>query len=58
MKKRNKRSQITTSNVIGAVVFALLMTALIVFAMYYDPNKQYSNSFFDDVSEFMKWRNE
>jgi hypothetical protein len=35
--------------------FAALMAFLIVFAMYYDPGKQYSNSFFDDVSDVMKW---
>ncbi|MCW8853474.1 MAG: hypothetical protein OQK76_05405 [Gammaproteobacteria bacterium] len=56
MKKRKKHSQVTAGNIIGAIFFAILMTALIVFAMFYDPNKHYSNSFFDDVSEFMKSR--
>lgn len=56
MKKRKKQNQVTLSSIIGAILFAVLMTGLIVFAMYYDPSKQYSNSFFDDVSEAMKWR--
>lgn len=56
MKKRKKRSKVTASSVIGAIFFALLMTALIVFAMFYDPSKQYSNSFFNDVADFMQWR--
>jgi len=55
MKKRRKNKDLTVSRVIAAVLFAVLMASLIVFTMYYDPNKQYSNSFFDDVSTIMKW---
>ena len=56
MKKRRKNRDLTVGRVISAVVFAVLMSTLIVFAMYYDPNKQYSNSFFDDVSQVMTWQ--
>jgi len=55
MKKCKKRSQVTASSIIGAIFFGVLMTALIVFAMFYDPNKHYSNSFFDDVATFMQY---
>jgi len=55
MKKRRKNKDLTVGRVIAAVLFAVLMATLIVFTMYYDPNKQYSNSFFDDVSTVMKW---
>ena len=41
--------------IISAVIFAVLMTFLIVYAMYYDPGKEYSNSFFDDVAKTMQW---
>ena len=58
MKKRKKRSKVTASSIIGAIFFGVLMAALIVFAMFYDPNKHYSNSFFDDVATFINAGNE
>lgn len=58
MKKRKKRSQVTAGSIFGAIFFAVLMTALIVFAMFYDPDKNYSNTFFDDVATFMQYREE
>ena len=54
--KRKKHSEITLGRVIGAIIFAVLMTLLVVYAMYYDPNKEFSNSFFDDVSNAVRWR--
>jgi hypothetical protein len=56
MKKRRKNKDLTLGRVISAIIFAVLMSALIVFTMYYDPSKQYSNSFFDDVSKVMNWQ--
>ena len=58
MKKRKKRSQVTAGSIIGAIFFGILMTALIVFAMFYDPSKHYSNTFFDDVATFMQYSEE
>jgi len=56
MPKFKKHSEVTVGRVIGAIIFALLMTFLIVYAIYYDPDKEFSNSFFDDVSNAVKWR--
>jgi len=55
MIKRRKNKDLTLGRIISAILFAILMAALIVFAMYYDPSKQYSNSFFDDVSKVMSF---
>ena len=55
MKKRKKNKDLTLSRFIAIVLFAVLMTSLIVFTMYYDPSKQYSNTFFEDVSNVIKW---
>jgi len=55
MKKRRKNKDLTVGNVISAILFATLLSALIVFAVYYDPEKQFSNSFFDDVAKVMQW---
>jgi len=55
VKKRRKSNDLTVGRIISAIIFAILMAFLIVFTIYYDPEKQYSNSFFDDVSETMKW---
>ena len=55
MKKYRKNRDLTPGRIIAAILFAVLITSLIVFALYYDPNKQYSNSFFEDVSETIKY---
>ncbi|MDH5765514.1 MAG: hypothetical protein OEZ38_05805 [Gammaproteobacteria bacterium] len=54
MNKPNKNNQLTTSNIIAAILFALLLIGLILFATYYNPDDQYSSSFFDNISDFMK----
>lgn len=56
MPKFKKHSEVTVGRVIAAIIFAILMTLMIVYAIYYDPDKEYSNSFFDDVSNAVKWR--
>jgi hypothetical protein len=56
MKKRRKNKDLTFGRIMAAIFFGVLMAALIVFAIYYDPSKHYSNSFFDDVSKEMQWR--
>ena len=51
-----KRKKTTPGSIIAAIIFGLVMGFLIVFAMYYDPNKQFHNSFVDDVAEAIKWK--
>lgn len=57
MRIHKKNKKLGLARIFGLIMFASLMTGLIVFAMYYDPGKQYSNSFFDDVSQAAKWKN-
>ncbi len=56
MKKLKRHSDITPGRIIGAIIIGFLLAAMIVFTMYYDPNAQFSNSFFDDVSNAVQWR--
>ena len=56
MKTRKKHSEFSIGRLIGAIVFVLLMFGLVIFTIYYDPNKQFSSSFFDDVSKAVQWR--
>ena len=56
MNKHKKHSDITPGNIIAAIIVGILLAFLIVFAMFYDPDKQFANSFFEDVSNAMQWR--
>lgn len=56
MKKSNKHKQFDLGRLLAAIVFVVLMFGLVLFTVYYDPDKQYSNSFFEDISNTIKWR--
>ena len=56
MKNRSKRSTFDWGRLISAIVFVVVMFGLVLFAMYYDPERQFSNSFFEDVSNAIQWR--
>ncbi len=55
MKKRKNSLRKSLGRIVAATFWILVIVGLVLFNIYYDPNKQYSNSFFDDVSETMKW---
>lgn len=57
MKKLKRNKDLTPGKIIAAILFVALLSGLVIFTIYYDPNDQYSNSFFDDVSETMKFDN-
>lgn len=56
MKKQSKRSQITGGQIFGVIFFISLLIGLVVFAAGYTPGSDYSNSFFEDVSNAVQWR--
>ena len=56
MGKFKQKNDITLGKVISAIIIGVLLSALVVFTIYYDPNKQFSNSFFNDVSNAIKWK--
>jgi len=55
MKKRKSSLGKSIGRVIAATIWILIMVGLVLFNIYYDPSKQYSGSFFDDVGETMQW---
>ena len=55
MKKRKSSLGKSISRVIAATIWILIIAGLVLLNIYYDPNKQYSGSFFDDVAKTMQW---
>jgi hypothetical protein len=56
MKKSKKHKQFDLGRLFAAIVFVVLMFGLVLFTVYYDPDKQFSNSFFEDISNAIQWR--
>lgn len=56
MKKPKKHAQFDWGRLFAAIIFVVLMFGLVLFAVYYDPDKQFSNSFFEDISNAIQWR--
>jgi len=55
-KKRKKK--IDLGEVIGGIIFISLFLGLLWLAIFYDSNVEITSSFFEDVSEAMKWRDQ
>ncbi len=55
MPKKHKK-KIDLGQVIGAIIFIAVFLGLIWLAIFYDSDVDLTNSFFDDVSEAMKWK--
>jgi len=55
MPKKHKK-KIDLGQVIGGIIFLSLFLGLIWLAIFYDSNVEYTSSFFEDVSEAMKWQ--
>jgi len=55
MPKKYKK-KIDLGEVIGAIIFISLFLGLIWLAVFYDSGVEITSSFFEDVSEAMKWR--
>ena len=53
---KKKHSEFSMSRLLGAIIFVVMMFGLVLFSVYYDPSKQFSNSFFEDVSNAVQWR--
>ena len=55
MKKSKKRKKINIGQILIATFWILLVFALVASTILYDPNAQFSNSYFDDVAKAMHW---
>jgi len=57
MPKKYKK-KIDLGEVIGGILFIALFLGLIWLAVFYESNVDLTSSFFEDVSEAMKWRDD
>jgi hypothetical protein len=55
MPKKHKK-KIDLGEVIGGIIFLCLFLGLVWLGIFYDSNVEYTSSFFEDVSEAMKWQ--
>jgi hypothetical protein len=56
MNKRRKSSDLSFGRIASAIFFIALMVGLVLFAVSYDPQSQFSSNFFEDVSNAVQWR--
>jgi hypothetical protein len=56
MKKTRRKKKLDTGQLIGAIVFIFLFIALILLGVFYDSSVEYTSTFFEDVSDAIKWK--
>ncbi|MCW9013853.1 MAG: hypothetical protein OQL06_08725 [Gammaproteobacteria bacterium] len=56
MKHTKKHNKISIGNLISALIFALLLIAMVMFTITYDPSKQFASDFFEDVANSIQWK--
>jgi len=54
MPQKTKHRKIDWGQVIGAVIFIALFVVLIYLGVYSDENRQFDNSFFEDIGKVMQ----
>jgi len=55
MKKPKRKKKLDIGQLIGAGVFILLFVALVLLGVFYDSNVEFTSTFFEDVSDAIKW---
>lgn len=56
MKKVNRKKKLDIGQLIGAIIFIFLFVALILLAVFYESNVEFTSTFFEDVSDAIKWK--
>lgn len=56
MRTGKKNKSLNPGQLVAAIVFVVVMFGLVLFAAYYDPQRPFSNGFFEDVSNAVQWR--
>lgn len=56
MKKVKPKKKLDIGQLIGAIVFIFLFIALILLAVFYESNVEFTSTFFEDVSDAIKWK--
>ncbi len=51
--KKNRKTDL--SQIVAAIMFIILLLGLVILGIAYEPGDQFSNSFFDNVANAIKW---
>jgi len=54
MPQKNKRRKIDWGQIIGAIIFIALFLVLIYLGINSEENRQFDNSFFEDIGKVMQ----
>lgn len=56
MKKTKRKKKLDIGQLIGAIVFISLFIALVLLGVFYESSVEFTSTFFEDVSEAIKWK--
>ena len=56
MPRKRKQLNIDAAQIVGAVIIISLFTGLLLLGLFYNPDNQFSSSFFEDVSNAIQWK--
>ncbi|HEY9201442.1 MAG TPA: hypothetical protein VIQ81_07605 [Gammaproteobacteria bacterium] len=56
MKKTKRKKKLDIGQLIGAIIFIFLFITLILLGVFYEASVEFTSSFFEDVSEAIKWK--
>lgn len=56
MKKSKRSKKLDIGQLIGAIVFISLFVALVLLGVFYDSGVEFTSTFFEDVSNAIKWK--
>lgn len=55
MKKTKRKKKLDVGQLIGAIIFIFLFVTLILLGVFYESSVEFTSSFFEDVSDAIKW---
>jgi hypothetical protein len=55
MKKTKRKKKLDIGQLVGAIIFIFLFVALILLAVFYESSVEFTSTFFEDVSDAIKW---
>lgn len=56
MKKTKHKKKLDVGQLIGAIIFIFLFISLILLGVFYESSVEFTSSFFEDVSDAIKWK--
>jgi hypothetical protein len=56
MKKSKRKKKLDVGQLIGAIIFIFLFVALVLLGVFYESSVEFTSTFFEDVSEAIKWK--